>query len=166
MRDNRTSWNKGLHPSQWMSPTQYTLWRQKARNRRTGTNVKCSNCRKIIYRNKFWLDRHKRHFCSNNCRYIFTKGPNHHQWGGGRYLAPSIGYVMMYTGNGKRQREHILIVERGLGRQLPKGAVVHHINFNKTDNRKCNLLLCSKEYHTWLEKYMAEIYAKEHFGGD
>jgi len=34
---------------------------------------------------------------------------------------------------------HRSVAERKLGRNLKKGEVVHHINRNKTDNRRANL---------------------------
>ena len=44
--------------------------------------------------------------------------------------------------------EHVLVVEKVLGRELPKGAVVHHIDGNKLNNSKENLLVCQDQaYH-------------------
>jgi hypothetical protein len=40
------------------------------------------------------------------------------------------------------------VAERALGKPLPKGAQVHHVNCIKTDNRPCNLaILPSQSYH-------------------
>lgn len=55
--------------------------------------------------------------------------------------------------------EHRVIAERVLGRKLRRGEVVHHINMDKTDNRNCNLLICSAEYHKYLHHAMAAAYA-------
>ncbi len=50
-------------------------------------------------------------------------------------------------------REHIIIAEKALGKYLPKGAVVHHINQIKTDNRNENLLICENDsYHQSLHR--------------
>lgn len=60
------------------------------------------------------------------------------------------GYKVI-TINHKRQYEHILIAERALGKPLPKGAVIHHVNGNPSDNRPSNLVVCpSQAYHMLL----------------
>lgn len=57
------------------------------------------------------------------------------------------GYVRI---GGKK--EHILIAEKALGRKLPKGAEVHHVNGIKTDNSPGNLVICQDHsYHFLLE---------------
>ena len=60
------------------------------------------------------------------------------------------GYVAIGLGADKRQA-HVLIVERAIGRQIPAGAEVHHVNEIKTDNRHENLVVCpSRAYHKLL----------------
>lgn len=49
--------------------------------------------------------------------------------------------------------EHIFIAISVLGKPLPKGAVVHHVNGNPADNRKENLVICpSQAYHNLLHR--------------
>lgn len=60
------------------------------------------------------------------------------------------GYILV-----DGQLEHRLIAERGLGRKLVPGEVVHHINGIKTDNRKSNLCVLDSyahdQFHDWLK---------------
>jgi hypothetical protein len=51
---------------------------------------------------------------------------------------------------GRSRRMHVLLVESVLGKPLPEGAQVHHVNGDRSDNRNSNLVVCpSHEYH-WL----------------
>ena len=55
--------------------------------------------------------------------------------------------------NGSRDRimEHVAVAETALGRPLPNGAEVHHINGKRDDNRPANLVICpSRKYHRLL----------------
>jgi hypothetical protein len=67
------------------------------------------------------------------------------------------GHILL-TVDGRRVYEHVLIAEKALGKSLPKGAVVHHINGIPYDNRPENLVICpSKEYHALIHKRMKEL---------
>lgn len=47
--------------------------------------------------------------------------------------------------------EHIIIVEKALGKHLTDKAEVHHVNEIKTDNRNENLVICQdRTYHALL----------------
>ena len=47
--------------------------------------------------------------------------------------------------------EHILIAERALGRYLPDGAEIHHVDENKRNNANRNLVICQDSaYHKLL----------------
>lgn len=75
---------------------------------------------------------------------------------GGRVM-DSHGYVLVTMSehpralNGRYVREHLLVVERALGRPVPLGKPVHHVNGDRTDNRGANLVLCENYgYHRLL----------------
>jgi hypothetical protein len=55
------------------------------------------------------------------------------------------------TDGGRKERVHRLVAEGVLGKPLPKGVEVHHVNENKSDNRHSNLVICENHaYHALL----------------
>ena len=51
--------------------------------------------------------------------------------------------------------EHVAVAEKSLGKPLPPGAVVHHVNEDKLDNRNSNLVICpDRAYHNALHAKM------------
>ena len=57
-------------------------------------------------------------------------------------------------------REHILIVERVLGRYLRDGEIVHHQNEDTLDNRPENLVITTRAQHIRLHNPLAARWAK------
>ena len=92
---------------------------------------------------------------------LMEKGNN---WKGGRQ--EQRGYVIITVAEphprfGRRVPEHVLIVEKVLGRLLKyisqahrDNETVHHINEIKKDNRNKNLLICTHGYHMSLHHRM------------
>lgn len=81
------------------------------------------------------------------------KGSNHSSWKGGRYI-DAHGYVMVHCHNPEAKskwehykKEHVLVMENVVGRQLTKQEVVHHIDGNKQNNRSENLALLDCHQH-------------------
>lgn len=69
------------------------------------------------------------------------------------------GYLMIQDG-GKQRFEHVVIAERALGHPLPPGAVVHHVNENRRDNRPENLVICpDNTYHKIIHERMKALAA-------
>lgn len=72
----------------------------------------------------------------NKKGYVSLKMPTHPN-------ARSDGYVY----------EHVVLVSAALKKPIPKGAVCHHVNTIKDDNRNDNLVLCnSVGYHSLLHQ--------------
>ena len=83
---------------------------------------------------------------------ISKTGNKHHSWQGGRHK--NHGYKLIYMPSHHRSdqrgyiREHILIAEKVLGKQLPPSAIIHHANRNRSNNKKSNLVICQDQaYH-------------------
>lgn len=57
--------------------------------------------------------------------------------------------------DGVRVFDHVRVAEMALGKPLPLGAVVHHVNEIKTDNTPTNLVICpDKAYHNLIHARM------------
>jgi len=69
---------------------------------------------------------------------------NYHQGGNGYF--DSNGYRRRFV-NEKEYYEHRLIMENYLGRKLLSTECVHHINYDRTDNKIENLQLMSNNEH-------------------
>jgi len=64
------------------------------------------------------------------------------------------GYVLIWQPSHTRANthgyvpEHILVAEKVLGKPLPKGVVIHHVDGNRSNNLPFNLVICQDDgYH-------------------
>ena len=62
--------------------------------------------------------------------------------------------------NNERKLGHILVAEKALGKPLPKGAQVHHMDRNPSNNDPRNLVICpSDSYHSLIHQRMRALEA-------
>ena len=95
----------------------------------------CPGCGKIIQG------------ASKYCRSCAHLGARHNLWKGGRYLDGGYVYKHMPSHPHSTRKgyiyEHILVMEKKLGRLLQGQEEIHHLNGIKNDNRIENLYLCN-----------------------
>lgn len=73
------------------------------------------------------------------------------------------GRVMMDVG-GKKVMQHTVIATQALGKPMPPGAVVHHIDQNPSNNHPSNLVICPNEaYHKLLHQRQRAFDASGHY---
>jgi len=66
------------------------------------------------------------------------------------------GYIHIQN-NWQKKMQHVLVAEKALGKSLPKGAVVHHVDEDKQNNDPRNLVICPNQaYHNLLHKRIRE----------
>lgn len=68
-------------------------------------------------------------------------------------------YPVVSIGHGAAKREHTLLAEKALGRRLPPGAEVHHLDEDITNNAPSNLVICPSHAHHALLHMRAAAHA-------
>ena len=66
---------------------------------------------------------------------------------------PHISGYWVHKINGKSILRHILVAEKALGKSLPVGAEVHHVDLDRSNDNPSNLVICqNRAYHKLLHK--------------
>lgn len=124
-------------------------WHYSKRQRIKCVEVPCMTCGRLIPRRPIELKRFRFSICNRpECK---PKGAlRGKQWKGG-VMTTKAGYVQRRCPKHPRARnsyvfEHILVMEKHLGRHLLLHETVHHKNGIRNDNRLCNLELWSKHH--------------------
>jgi len=113
--------------------------------------LKCAHCKKTFTTYPSRRKRGEGKYCSNYCanHYRGNGFERNGNWKGGRYILKD-GYIGICVGGGKYRREHVLLMEKKIGRRIKPYENVHHINGDKTDNRLENLALMTAAEHASL----------------
>lgn len=127
-----------------------------------GVERKCLVCQTPFrtYPSKIKIGRGK--YCSRKCSLTITaikpkpetqfkKGQKPWNAKGWRYCGRKQQYREIYIGNKKYRREHIIVMEKHLGRSLLPSEEIHHIDGNGLNNNLSNLQLMTKSEHLKLE---------------
>jgi hypothetical protein len=73
-------------------------------------------------------------------------------------------YARKYVPDSHPVAEHILIAEKALGKKLPPGVEIHHVNELKKDNRPENFVICPDHaYHALLHRRQKAFDASGHY---
>lgn len=86
-------------------------------------------------------------------------------WHSGSYRHEQ-GYIRVHVGGNRYRMAHVLKAEKALGKPLPKGVIVHHVNGDPADNdAPWNLVVCpDQDYHLLLHR-RAQALGYEPAGG-
>lgn len=123
---------------------------------------------RIIHPNKRYCSReckdsHQKELYKGESNPAFgTKGPAHHRWNKTGRRIESTGYVKVRNEEGKWVNEHVLVVEKHLGRKLlttkrGQQEQVHHIDGDKANNALENLFVCSQQEHGLIEGQLKRL---------
>lgn len=128
----------------------------------------CGQEQWVNYWNIYRKDIHICRYCS--CKNT-AKVRKNNPWNKGKKFAPknlgssyinSNGYVEVWTGESKYQKEHRVFCELDLNRPLSIKEVVHHVDGDKTNNGEENLFVCTghkhhRNVHSQLERISMEL---------
>lgn len=96
-----------------------------------------------------------------------SRGSRNPSWSGGRYVRKGYVYAWMPKHHRADTKgyvpEHVLVVEKALGKPVPSNVEIHHVNEDGTDNSHGNLVACeSRGYHKLLHQRLRAYRACGH----
>jgi len=119
-------------------------WHNANRTLKPNVEYDCEVCGEHVAKYMTPTEMKRKHvsnrFCSRQCAGVWRRGENHPMWNGGRKIDKD-GYVLVlcpgHVGADSKGyvREHRLVMEIYLKRQLKKRECVHHINGDRADNQ-------------------------------
>jgi hypothetical protein len=80
----------------------------------------------------------------------------------GRVTVGEDGYLHLRR-DGVTKAVHIRVAEKALGKALPAGTVVHHVDEDRANNDPTNLVICNRAYHNLIHKRMRAHAATGHY---
>lgn len=96
----------------------------------------------LVCEKEYTAERKTQKLCSVACKKVYQHGAGASQFKTGRSISPE-GYVRLSEGY-----EHRVVAEKALGKPLPPGAVIHHVDGDKANNAPSNLVICPNQaYH-------------------
>jgi predicted RNA-binding Zn-ribbon protein involved in translation (DUF1610 family) len=144
-------------------------WGKETKIKRTKTlhHFKCDNCGAEFSRPKNGKLRNSQiHYCSNCPQYSLAakhSSPAKHIKYVEKGFKWSDSYKEIYVGENypyrktRWLREHIAVMEQHIGKRIPKGMVVHHIDGDKSNNKIDNLFLCTVDEHNKLHGKIEKV---------
>ena len=95
---------------------------------------------------------------------VYASGKDHFNWAGGRVKRAGYWYIHSpehpHCTKAGYVVEHRLVAEAAIGRVLPRKAVVHHVDGDRTNNIGTNLVICEDEAYHRLIHRRARIVAR------
>lgn len=107
-------------------------------------SVTCTFCEKVFYTHAAWIRKGGGKHCSRSCFASERTGKKNSNWRGGNGKIDTGGYKEIYLPSHPRSikglvREHIVIAEGKIGKQIPRGYHVHHKDGDPSNNNPDNL---------------------------